>query len=1218
MRFSEYTFTHMSDYAQGDEDDSNAFHRGVDATTRDAENEQIQAALKRSREEETIRQSRLEEDARGGRQEEKGDGPEPAEDDSDQGGDDYKPAAPSRRGGDKEALQPRTRYNRACKSQSNSKHDGTVALGDVDWEDAANKAEEEALAAEDEPMQVRQAHTDAATKNTPMDEARYEALPDTNKHGATVCPGQRCTANNAKGKQCGARTRNGQYCWTHTQLIHSVRIKPSTIKNAGKGLFAAKDTPTATNIAAYTGDLTTGSKDDYGGSKYVIELSRGYAIDARRTNTAPGRMINDPRGTGQRPNCEFRADQRAKTITLWTTRPVAKGEEYTVSYGKEFWKRCTARKTGVKEHSGHGAQAQEPDWESDFEEEANLTDPMGAAAPADDGEPAEGGLETKIHPDTVRLGIPATAKQARNRSDTPHWAASEMKEHRSHLKKKTYSIVNRSEMPPGSIVLGTKAVYALKLHSDGTPKMYKARFTIRGDEQRPGIDYKDTRAGVLKLGSLRTLCALAAKHDLEFEASDVETAFLHGELSEPLYCAPMPGMPGVGPGQVLKLHKTVYGLCQASHEWMKKLNATLKGAGYRQTGADECLWTKTSRTGRLMIIGTYVDDLPRVFHAVDRQEMQGDMRKLGEEYTLKDLGEVDQILGWRVTRDRKAGTMKIDQEGYITNLLEQYGMDECGPIDSPGTPVEDLLGTEGEPEQRPENGKSAREEMGKLTKENFRRLIGALLYAACSTRPDIAYMISLLSSFVADPQDRHLRALKKVLRYLNGTRAHGIEYHRGKDLEEGRLTLFVDSDHAGDKRDRRSITGFIAKFAGAPVTWAAKKQKSVANSSTEAEYLAMGEAARETVWLRTLLADLGETQLGATTVRADNRSAIHITQGEGKEERRKHIDVKHHYIKELVTQGVLRLEWIPTAENQADLCTKGLDRAKFMPLRDQLMKGTRSKGGEAVAHSAQGLDDAQLTGMLCQRRPCAAQHGCTYGERCTHAAHSFANSIHEQCCKDCFTARAQMMDRMCNTFSGAGIGRLLPPDRHRARNWDKGTPSQADTLTTVTGGNSGATMAQAYSAEACAMAGLKKVIGAARGKTFDCSESDGEPEESGAAPAPRSPDHPLPRGKNPSFVPTKRTPPIMRYAMYCQCDPCEARPEDEHTCGAALCVERAYSYPNSPHGQCCADCFRARASALQAALIAAGGISREAVRTAHDRGTTGDGNLFRRSYSDTD
>ena len=201
--------------------------------------------------------------------------------------------------------------------------------------------------------QLREAARRAASENTPLSPDR----PPVNAKGEVDMGSQRCVADTKRGGQCRAHTRHGEYCWVHLAQRHGARIKPSGIAGAGKGLFAARDYEPGEVAARYTGDLVPtaqgAERDGFGGSHYVLQLSEQVSLDAARTNTAEGRMVNDARGSGARNNCRFSINQRNKTAVLRTTRRVRKGEEFYVAYGQEFWLQGQAVKAGRAQPVGH-------------------------------------------------------------------------------------------------------------------------------------------------------------------------------------------------------------------------------------------------------------------------------------------------------------------------------------------------------------------------------------------------------------------------------------------------------------------------------------------------------------------------------------------------------------------------------------------------------------------------------------------------------------------------------------------------------------------------------------------------------------------------------------------------------------------------------------------------------------------------------------------------
>ncbi|KAK9689294.1 hypothetical protein RND81_09G049900 [Saponaria officinalis] len=214
---------------------------------------------------------------------------------------------------------------------------------------------------------------------------------------------------------------------------------------------------------------------------------------------------------------------------------------------------------------------------------------------------------------------------------------------------------------------------------------------------------------------------------------------------------------------------------------------------------------------------------------------------------------------------------------------------------------------------------------------HFRRLVGGLNYLT-HTRPDIAYSVSLVSRYLHKPTKQHFGAARRILRYMARTVEFGIWYSKKSSLK---LIGYSDSDWAGSLDDRKSTSGNIFSLGSGAITWSSKKQETVALSSSEAEYAAASSAARQALWLRKLLADLGYEQTEATEIYCDNRAAIAMSKNLAFHGRTKHVDIKHHFIRQLVADGKVALKFRGTNEQVADILTKALNasssKARFLP-----------------------------------------------------------------------------------------------------------------------------------------------------------------------------------------------------------------------------------------------------------------------------------------------
>ena len=316
------------------------------------------------------------------------------------------------------------------------------------------------------------------------------------------------------------------------------------------------------------------------------------------------------------------------------------------------------------------------------------------------------------------------------------------------------------------------------------------------------------------------------------------------------------------------------------------------------------------------VVAIYVDDKVLVGHP----ELVNYVRSaLSGRFPMKDLGPARSLLGVQIICDRMNRTLSLKQGGFIRKILSCYGMQDCSA--SP-TPMEVNLDLPKLPSTPPE-----------ALKFPYQSAIGKLLYLALGTRPDIAFVVTYLSRFVTGYDQRHWKALLRVLHYRKGTPDYGVTY--GPSAEDPLILHGAgDSDWGGDTIERKSVTGYFFFLGGGPISWKTRKQSTVALSSTEAEYLSATDSAKQAIYHRNFLNEIGLPQPSPTIIKADNQGAIAISQNPCKHERTKHFDIRHHFIREKVMKGVLKLEYLPTTEMVADILTKALPRVKFEQFRD--------------------------------------------------------------------------------------------------------------------------------------------------------------------------------------------------------------------------------------------------------------------------------------------
>ncbi|MCP4492594.1 MAG: DDE-type integrase/transposase/recombinase [Gammaproteobacteria bacterium] len=507
---------------------------------------------------------------------------------------------------------------------------------------------------------------------------------------------------------------------------------------------------------------------------------------------------------------------------------------------------------------------------------------------------------------------PKTIQEALQRPDAKQWKEAADEEFQALQDNGTWELV---PLPAGRKAIGSRWVFRVKRDEDGRSLRHKARLVAQGFSQRPGVDYEETFAPVVRFDAIRTLVALAASTGYLLHQVDVETAFLHGRLEEEVYMKQPPGYEDVSnPNAVCRLIKSLYGLKQSPRAWNLALHEHLLKTGFKQSSSDPCIYVYETATSEWLLLAIYVDDILIV--APSEAKMQWVKARLAARFKIKDLGRAHHLLGMKIRRN-EAGIL-MTQTHYIEDLIKKMGFEEAKPMSTPADPNVALVMND---------GYSADVDL-----KMYQALVGSLLYAAVATRPDIAHAVGVVCRFTSRPTTVHYTAAKRILRYLKATKELGLYYRAGQD-DIQQLIGYCDADWAGDKETRRSTMGHCFQLANCVISWISQRQPVVTLSSTEAEYVALSSAAQQAVWLRGLLKNLGYPQKKATTILEDNQGAICLARNPVAQRKTKHIDLRHHYIREKVTDDTLDLQFIGTSEMVADLLTKPLHRATFERLR---------------------------------------------------------------------------------------------------------------------------------------------------------------------------------------------------------------------------------------------------------------------------------------------
>lgn len=506
--------------------------------------------------------------------------------------------------------------------------------------------------------------------------------------------------------------------------------------------------------------------------------------------------------------------------------------------------------------------------------------------------------------------IPTCYQDLKNTDDRSKWEQAIQEEINSLLINNTWSLVTK---PDNKNIVDCKWVFTLKNDEFGNPSKYKARLVARGFSQEYLKDYDETFAPVARISSLRFIIAFSNQYNLLLHHMDVKTAFLNGELKEEIFMKIPEGVKS-NPNKVCKLNKALYGLKQSARCWFQVFEKALKEKGFKNSSVDRCIYILDGKNiSENIYVVLYVDDI--VIATAKNETMQSFKNYLANKFHMVDLKEIKLFLGIKIERTDNMITMS--QSAYIKTILNKFNMHDCKPV---STPLPSKLNyTALNSEEKYDSP--------------CRNLIGCLMYVMLCSRPDLSTAVNILSRYQNKNNKELWQCLKRILRYLKGTINFKLTYSRGDFTNI--LSGYVDSNWGGDDdTDRKSTTGYLFKlFDRCVICWNTKRQASVAVSSTEAEYMALFEAVKEALWLKSLATSINIIISEPIIIYEDNNGCISIANNPTNHKRSKHINIKYHFSREQIEKGEVKLMYLSTDNQIADVLTKPLPKAKFEEFR---------------------------------------------------------------------------------------------------------------------------------------------------------------------------------------------------------------------------------------------------------------------------------------------
>ncbi|GJW75716.1 putative ribonuclease H-like domain-containing protein [Tanacetum coccineum] len=435
------------------------------------------------------------------------------------------------------------------------------------------------------------------------------------------------------------------------------------------------------------------------------------------------------------------------------------------------------------------------------------------------------------------------------------------------------------DLPYGKKAIGTKWVFRNKKDQRGIVVRNKARLIVQGHRQEEGIDYDEVFSLVARIEAIRLFLAYALFMGFTVYQMDVKSAFLYGTIEEEVYVSQPPGFVDPEfPDRVYKVKKALYGLHQAPRAWYETLSTYLMENGCRRGSIDKTLFINKIKND-ILLVQVYVDDI--IFGSTKKSLSTEFEQLMHKRFQMSSMGELTFFLGLQVEQ-RKDGIF-LSQDKYVGDILQKFGFSS---VKSASTPMETH-----KPLSKDADGT-------KVDVHLYRSMIGSLMYLT-SSKPDIIY--------------------------LKGQPTLGLWYPKDAPLD---LIYYFDNDFAGASLDRKSTTRGCQFLGYRLISWQCKKQTIVANSITEAEYISASNCCGQVLWLQNQLLDYGYNFM-QTKIHVDNESAICVVKNPVYHSKTKHIEIRHHFIRDSYDKKLIEMVKIHTDYNVADLLTKAFDVTRF-------------------------------------------------------------------------------------------------------------------------------------------------------------------------------------------------------------------------------------------------------------------------------------------------
>ena len=523
-------------------------------------------------------------------------------------------------------------------------------------------------------------------------------------------------------------------------------------------------------------------------------------------------------------------------------------------------------------------------------------------------------LTPRMISDVHKMEAPASLTKAKAFANWPDWAKSVAVEMNNFHSNNKGPALSKDQLPPGATIIHSKLIFDIKLLPDGLLDKLKCRLVALGNLQKDG-SYDDVYAPTaMSKTSFLFLNIINAKN-MHHGSVDISAAFLTAKLDRVMYLK-LPKEYTDGKDVYYLLTQSLYGLRQAAHLFNKELHGLLISKGYAQSKNDPCLYTYLAPNGDMLHVCAHVDDL--LYGSTSLHLCEKFVTDIRSKYTATHTPDTTAHCGILITRDKTKQTLLLSMPGTINGALARFNLSDCKIRSSPGIST---------PRTAPSKG------LG--DKGLYAEMVGTIRYIADRTHPEILYPAFELATHSQAPTLENMADARNVFRYLKGVKDHGILF-AGDSLI---LEVYCDASfNSGPKGLSHWATSYHLGSMSGCFHAESKRMKFLSLSSTDAEYVGLYNACKETVYQRSLLEDFHIPQSDPTVIFQDNAQTITWGNKKPKHQAGKHLDLKYNYSGECIERNFVTLTKLHTDEMRPDLNTKNTAVSVFTHLMPRMTR----------------------------------------------------------------------------------------------------------------------------------------------------------------------------------------------------------------------------------------------------------------------------------------